>query len=88
MISCNLCRLVVIIFVYFLQFSSLYLLFFKRDFYIRHRTAIGVLVRVLLIYGCNAYLAFWQDFADQQSFLEWTVVAVVFANSWMSVLFW
>ncbi|EIE27074.1 hypothetical protein COCSUDRAFT_31918 [Coccomyxa subellipsoidea C-169] len=66
--------------------TALICLFSK--FYIRHRTALMGVVRLLEMFTTDAYLSFWMDFSDKGSCFEWSLLALVFANNWISAAHW
>lgn len=61
---------------------------FRKGFYVKHRTAIIMCLRLIEMLTTDAYLAFWYDFSDKQSFFEWNLLAWGFGNNWLSMVHW
>lgn len=64
------------------------IILFQKEAYIRHRTSISAVVRLLKIWTSDAYLSCWMDFSAKSSLWEWTLLATVFANNWLSLINW
>lgn len=56
--------------------------------YIRQRTAVQILVRLLKVYTSDAVLFFWMDLPDKNSFSQWTLLATLFGNNWLALANW
>ena len=63
------------------------ILFFSK-FYTRHRTLLLGVTRLLEMFSTDAYLSFWMDYSDKGSCFEWSLLASVFANNWISAAHW
>ncbi|CAL8470446.1 g9988 [Coccomyxa elongata] len=64
------------------------MILFKKEAYIRHRTSISAVVRLLKMWTCDAFLSCWMDYSDKNSFREWTLLGTLFANNWISMMNW